>query len=281
MGGWRLVNGDGDSKLEIDPKNEINNYFWFAPYFEHQYLISPELASDKPILVSFFYKEVVLKIGQKSKFQVGWSSSTKDVSSFTWGSEVEATGDMQNYIIQVPQGTRYVAIKKIEEGNALCLDDFGFIDASQYSYPIEAVPAVVSGEGKFVTSFYHLNYPFQLPEGSRTYTAFLDGNDVVFRLIGDDGRIVPMDTPCIIISDPLPSDSGATSKTLMLTPLLSTNVQAHDGNILQSNSINVVLSNEKVQERWVYVLDVVNGVLGFYRFNGNAIPPRKVYMLLP
>lgn len=276
MGGWRLVNGDGDSKIEIDPQNEINNYFWFAPYFDHQYLISPELASDKPILVSFFYKEFVLKSGQKSIFQVGWSSSTKDVSSFEWGSEIEATSVMQNYIIQVPQGTRYVAIKKIKEGNALCLDDFGFIDSEQYV--LSTTPVHAFGEDCFVTTFFHLNYPFQLPEGSRAYTAKLDG-EVVFQLIGDDGRIIPNDTPCIIVSDRLPSDPEDATKDIVLKPLSSTDVRAHDGNILRGSSVSIIPANEMVEGRHVYVVDVVNGELGFYRFVGDEIPPQKVYIL--
>jgi hypothetical protein len=276
MGGWRLVNGDGDSKIEIDPQNEINNYFWFAPYFDHQYLISPELASDKPILVSFFYKEDVLKSGQKSIFQVGWSSSTKDVSSFEWGAEIEATSVMQNYIIQVPQGTRYVAIKKIKEGNALCLDDFGFIDSEQYV--LSTTPVHAFGEDCFVTTFYHLNYPFQLPEGSRAYTAKLDG-EVVFQLIGDDGRIIPNDTPCIIVSDRLPSDPKDATKDIVLKPLSSTDVRAHDGNILRGSYVSIIPANEMVEGRHVYVVDVYNGELGFYRFVGDEIPPQKVFIL--
>jgi hypothetical protein len=124
-----------------------------------------------------------------------------------------------------------------------------------------------------------LNYPFQLPEGSRAYTAFLDGDEVVFRLIGDDGRIVPIDTPCIIISDPLSSDSGAPSKTLILTPLSSTDVRAHDGNILQSCPIETITVDGTVQGQYVYTLGVNDGVLGFYRFTGEVIPARKVYIL--
>ncbi len=279
LGGWRLVNGDGDSRLKVEDGEFINAYFVFAPYFENQYLISPELASDKAILASFFYKEVTDIDTKVTKVRAGWSTSTKDTLSFTWGPEVEATSVLQNYTIQAPQGTRYFAIRKTDDGHFLYVDDISLIDASQYS--IEAAPAVVFGENKFVTTFYHLNFSFELPEGSRAYTAFLDGKDVVFRLIGDDGRIVPFDTPCIIISDPLPSDSGATSKTLVLKPLLSTDVQAHEGNVLRGYSVDIISIYEKVAGNYIYVLDIVNGVLGFYRFVGDRIPPRKVFILLP
>lgn len=277
LGGWRLVNGDGDSRLKVEDGEFINACFVFAPYFENQYLISPELASDKAILASFFYKEVTDKDIKVTKVRAGWSTSTKDTLSFTWGAEVEATSVLQNYTIQVPQGTRYFAIRKTDDGHFLYVDDISLIDASQYS--IEAAPAVVSGENKYVTSFYHLNFSFELPEGSRAYTAFLDGKDVVFRLIGDDGRIVPFDTPCIIISDPLPSDSGATSKTLVLKPLLSTNVQAHEGNVLRGYSVDIIPVYEKVAGNYIYMLDIVNGVMGFYRFVGDRIPSRKVFIL--
>jgi hypothetical protein len=279
LGGWRLVNGDGDSRLAVEDGEFINAYFVFAPYFENQYLISPELASDKAILASFFYKEVTDIDTKVTKVRAGWSTSTKDTLSFTWGPEVEATDVLKNYTIQAPQGTRYFAIRKTDDGHFLYVDDISLIDASQYS--IEAAPAVVFGENKFVTSFYHLNFSFELPEGSRAYTAFLDGKDVVFRLIGNDGRVVPFDTPCIIISDPLPSDSGATSKTLILKPLLSTDVQAHEGNVLRGYSVDIISIYEKVAGNYIYVLDIVNGVLGFYRFVGDRIPPRKVFILLP
>ena len=277
LGGWRLVNGDGDSRLAVEDGEFINAYFVFAPYFENQYLISPELASDKAILASFFYKEVTDIDTKVTKVRAGWSTSTKDTLSFTWGPEVEATDVLKNYTIQAPQGTRYFAIRKTDDGHFLYVDDISLIDASQYS--IEAAPAVVFGENKFVTSFYHLNFSFELPEGSRAYTAFLDGDEVVFRLIGDDGRIVPIDTPCIIISDPLSSDSGAESKTLILTPLSSTDVRAHDGNILQSCPIETITVDETVQGQYVYTLGVKDGVLGFYRFTGDVIPARKVYIL--
>lgn len=75
----------------------------------------------------------------------------------------------------------------------------------------------------------------------------------------------------------LPSDSGATSKTLILKPLLSTDVQAHEGNVLRGYSVDIIPIYEKVAGNYIYVLDIVNGVLGFYRFVGDKIPPRKVY----
>ena len=213
---------------------------------------------------------------EKTKFCVGWSSTTKDISSFTWGPEVEATDNMQNYIIQAPQGTRYVAIKKSAVGDFLRLDDFGFIDSEQYV--LSTTPVHAFGEDCFVTTFYHLNYPFQLPEGSRAYTAKQDG-EVVFQLIGDDGRIIPNDTPCIIVSDRLPSDPEDATKDIVLKPLSSTDVQAHDGNILRGYSVSIILANEMVEGSHVYVVDVVNGELGFYRFVGDETPPKKVYIL--
>lgn len=277
LGGWRLVNGDGDSRLKVEDGEYINAYFLFAPYFENQYLISPELASDKAILASFYYKEVTDQDTKVTKVRAGWSTSTKDTLSFTWGPEVEATGVLKNYTIQVPQGTRYFAIRKTDDGHFLFVDDISFINDSEYS--LQAVSAVVFGEEKYVTSFYHLNFAFRLPEGSRAYTARRDGNELVFQLIGDDGRVIPCDTPCIILTDKLSTDTG-TTKELFLTPLLSTEVVAREGNVLKGYSVQIIPIFEAVAGRYVYVLEVKNGVLGFYRFTGDAIPPGKVYLLM-
>ena len=272
LGGWRLVDGNGNSGLKSENITFANYYFLFVSNANDQYLISPEFVGDKSIQVSFYHQKVSNDHNEKTKFCVGWSSTTKDISSFTWGPEVEATDNMQNYIIQAPQGTRYVAIKKSAVGDFLRLDDFGFIDSEQYV--LSTTPVHAFGEDCFVTTFYHLNYPFQLPEGSRAYTAKQDG-EVVFQLIGDDGRIIPNDTPCIIVSDRLPSDPEDATKDIVLKPLSSTDVQAHDGNILRGYSVSIILANEMVEGSHVYVVDVVNGELGFYRFVGDEIPPKK------
>ena len=112
---------------EQDPQNNIinsNDYaydgnlsfrFSSAQYNEEevydQYLISPELTSDNPMLVMFNYANAsVLK---DETFAVGYSTTGKDIDDFTWGNDIinASNTDWQLYRnTNVPANTKYVAI---------------------------------------------------------------------------------------------------------------------------------------------------------------------------
>lgn len=94
---------------------------------EPQYLISPEFSSSSNILLSFWYKG-------GSSFQVGYSTTTKDVSAFTWGEKVPCIWGCEQYENDFPAGTKYVAIKyeSANTDNQLSLDDFSFTKVSHY-----------------------------------------------------------------------------------------------------------------------------------------------------
>ncbi len=124
MGGWRASgnlseiysrNSDyihgGNSSFELD---------------QNETLISPLFDVSTSMLVSFYYKNFKNDTGNyRTRFQVGYSFKTKDLTSFLWGDIETTKAEWQKLSIYCPEGTKYVAIKWIE-GYSIYLDDFTF-----------------------------------------------------------------------------------------------------------------------------------------------------------
>ena len=92
-----------------------------------QFLISPEFDGAKAMTVSFWYR--VQSSGHPETFQVGYSTTTKDVSEFAWGEEVTATNNNEwlQYEVNFPAGTKYVAVRyNSYDKYYLFVDDFSF-----------------------------------------------------------------------------------------------------------------------------------------------------------
>ena len=91
-----------------------------------QYLISPEFEGTSAMTVSFWYR--VQGSSYVETFQVGYSTTTKDVSEFTWGEEVETTSTTWlQYEVNFPVGTKYVAVRyNSYDKYYLFVDDFSF-----------------------------------------------------------------------------------------------------------------------------------------------------------
>ena len=124
--------------------------------------------------------------------------------------------------------------------------------------------ATIFGETKYVTSFYSGTKIHQLPENAKAYTINQDGVKYVFHQIGDDGRVIPKATAVIIVSS---------EPTVTLGVLNSTTVSAYVGSILHGSDTDITTptGNE-------YVLGIVGGTLGFYKFTGSTIPAGKAYL---
>jgi len=283
MNGWRIVNSSGESGIGT-------KYATGSPcvvmsgYDEPQYLVSPELAGGKALVVSFTYEGPDRDdIGSAIQFKVGYSSQTSRPEDFTWGSTgYTLTRTAQQCITSVPEGTKYIAIQKTAGIHTLYLDEIAAIDAS--SFPFSTTLGILCGEEKYVTTFYSHYCPFRLPEHSRAYTLSMDGSDRVFHLVGEDGSIIPRSTGVIVVSDKLPGESAPT-KELVFTPLLSTTVEAHAGNILEGSDHPILVVDGKLDDasKNGYVLGKdPNGVFGFYWLNAGHeswIPGRKAYYL--
>lgn len=91
-----------------------------------QYLISPALiSSGKQVKVEFLYKANNESLMES--FEVGYSTTTSALISFTWGTEVKCTatefGDP--YSETLPSNTKYIAIKyTAKDKDGLIIDDF-------------------------------------------------------------------------------------------------------------------------------------------------------------
>ena len=111
--------------------HEGDYYFQFCYNTDPpQYLISPKFEGTTGVDVSFYYKN-----GSDywpETFQVGYSTTTKSPSAFTWHEEVTANdySTWKLYEDYFPEGTKYVAVRyNSYDMNQLFLDDFSFTPA--------------------------------------------------------------------------------------------------------------------------------------------------------
>lgn len=123
MGCWSKVNCYSSTGLS----NGAFRFYYNYSYSEipPQYLISPEIdTEDKKVTVEFdYYAE---SGSWPETFQVGYSTTTKEVSAFTWGDEVTATNiSAERYSVNLPAGVKYVAIMHTSDGQYyLYIDNF-------------------------------------------------------------------------------------------------------------------------------------------------------------
>lgn len=125
---WTLVNCESSTGISTDAKKEGSYGFRFR-YNSNppQYLISPELiASDKPVDVEFYYKNY--SNSNIETFKVGYSTSTNDISDFTWDAEETSVADNTtwgHYSDTKPANVKYVAIQYTSYDKFyLYIDDF-------------------------------------------------------------------------------------------------------------------------------------------------------------
>lgn len=99
-----------------------------------QYLIAPGLPNDAPVTVSFFYRNYASPSFET--FQVGYSTTTRDISAFTWGEEItDQSTEWRQFVSNYPAGTQYVAVKYSSNKYRLYLDDFECVTYSPYEKP--------------------------------------------------------------------------------------------------------------------------------------------------
>lgn len=135
MSSWRIVNPSPRTGLLSNDTKYIHQgsqsfYFYSNPESTSpQYLISPQFDVSTPMIVSFYYKNYSDENDSyPAKFQVGYSSDSKNPTDFTWELETRSSAEWQEYNVFVPAGTKYVAIKWIDS-NPLYLDDFSFTES--------------------------------------------------------------------------------------------------------------------------------------------------------
>lgn len=151
--------------------------------------------------------------------------------------------------------------------NGLCQAGQYICSSPEYDYSLSVASAIIMGESKYVTTFYHGTLDYELPAGALAYTAGKDGDKVVFYRIGPDSNIIPHNTAVIIVADA----SAVSEGKVPLTKITSAGVTPGI-NILTGSDTDVteLTGNE-------YVLGIAGGVIGFYPFTGSAIPAGKAY----
>ncbi|MBQ3737352.1 MAG: choice-of-anchor J domain-containing protein, partial [Bacteroidales bacterium] len=129
IGGWTMSNchsstGVTTTTSYVHQGSAAFAFHWYTQ--PPQYLISPELAGAEAGLdVEFYYKAGSSYYDET--FQVGYSTTTNDVNSFTFGEEITAPNDWATYTNSFPAGTKYVAVKcTSDDAWYLCVDDFSF-----------------------------------------------------------------------------------------------------------------------------------------------------------
>lgn len=101
-----------------------------------QYLISPELSNtDDGVSVSFMYR-----VGSETwteSFKLGYSTTTDDITAFTWGPEQTGLSNLtyEAYSEVMPAGTKYVAIQ-YTANDKLAL----YIDSMVFALPPSCLP---------------------------------------------------------------------------------------------------------------------------------------------
>ena len=136
---------------------------------------------------------------------------------------------------------------------------------------ISLVAANIFGESKYVGTFFNGTKDYQIIENAKAYTMSLDGGNVVFHQIGEDGLVIPHQTAVVIV---------ASESIIDLRSLNSTSVEPHEGNILRGSDTDVAVTAGKVDGKTPYVLNISGSVLGFYKFTGSSIPAGKAYYLV-
>lgn len=125
---WQYFNESAANTNAIGPINKegYGNIFHFSSFMPAsnfiQYLISPKLTSEVPIIFKFDFWDTNLG---REQFQVGYSTSNDNPASFTWEAQTTSSASIQNYETALPANTKYVAIKYLSDDKFyLYLDNF-------------------------------------------------------------------------------------------------------------------------------------------------------------
>ena len=123
---WTGYNLHDNSGLAYDSENQDNICFGFY-YTENppQYLISPKLSGVKAGM-KLEFRYMVRSSNYPESFQVGYSSTTNDVSAFTWGEEITTNNTTyQLFSETIPAGTKYFCVQCTSDDQYyLYVDDF-------------------------------------------------------------------------------------------------------------------------------------------------------------
>lgn len=175
--GWTTSN-PGSSAINTSAKRTGTYGYQFYYYSSGgaRYLISPELSipsSASDITLSFYYKKS--SDSYTEKFKVGYSTSTNELSSFTWSDEVNdaTTSDFKEYRnTSLPSGTKYIAIQYCS-GDAYYL----YIDDINLTCNITGPDLGVYDGSTVINSDYDFSFGLATAGTTKTFTLKNDGTE--------------------------------------------------------------------------------------------------------
>lgn len=133
--------------------------------------------------------------------------------------------------------------------------------AAGYTFTVSPVTVTVSSVG-YATAY--MSYDATIPTGVTCYTA-VDNGDKTLSLTKVTGTVLPALTPVVI-------QAAAGSYTFKAATTTTTTANEND---LQGMLITTIPDANKTY----YVLNSVNGVLGFYRYTGATLDGTKAYFM--
>ena len=267
MGGWRMVDCDGNTGI-------ASYCFRFAQSFQHsQYLISPELECSMDMFMNFSYTSGSDNEAETSTFRVGYSTTTKDLSAFTWGGTITAGIDEKTFTAVFPQETKYVAIEKLAGGHLLF--------TGQIDFEGRHVSVTLTKEGY---GTYFRNYSdFVLPAGVKAHivTGMNDDNTLNYETVADgstSNNTVPAMTAVLLQTTP---SSG--QQTIVVTLDCPTKEPITETNLMHAWNRYSPTSGDGYHYKLNYDANGEN--LGWYwgAENGEAfeIAPYRAWLVLP
>gem|GEM_PF-893253 len=186
--GWTTQNPSGRNSSEFaiaGAAKKTGSYgFRFSSYSARgentQYLISPELSTDNGGIVLSFQYAASSTSGTET-FKVGYSTTTADIESFTWGDEISYNStSWKEYKETFPSGTKYVAVYYYANYQyRLYVDDFVFEAVEILDGPALIVQGYNDGE---TLSFGMVN-----PGATQTLTLVNPGTEDVTVNIATTG----------------------------------------------------------------------------------------------
>ena len=108
IGDWTMNNCESGTGVYTGAANNGSNCFRFEwTTNTPQYLISPELTDNNGGTMSFYCRAYTYT----ESYRIGYSTTTDDISAFTFGDEVTVTSQLYaEHTATFPAGTKYVAI---------------------------------------------------------------------------------------------------------------------------------------------------------------------------
>lgn len=142
----------------------------------------------------------------------------------------------------------------------------GNINLTKAESPETIIINAAANAGRHWATFYG-EARYTLPEGAQAFTV---NSSKQLYLLGEDGRVIPASTAVVIISD-------SAEVTLTKSDASSAVTVNGGGNILVGSTSPTAMNTVSGTP---YVLGIVGGTLGFYKFTGTGIPAGKAYYIV-